>query len=90
MPPGYHAVGKAANTIALIVTDHSPLYRSSADLLLTSLALTAAERTIAVVLSGHGNDGAAGADQSRRAGLAALVACDHRPYCPLGTGATIR
>jgi CheB methylesterase len=47
--------------LALISSDHSLPYRPSADLLLTSLALVAGRRTIAVILSGGGSDGATGA-----------------------------
>jgi len=61
VPPGRHAVVTAANTVALVASNQTPPYRPSADLLLTSLALTAAERTIAVVLSGFGHDAATGA-----------------------------
>ena len=60
-PPGHHAVVTTANTIGLVATDHTPPYHPSADLLLTSLALTAADRSIVVVLSGWGHDGATGA-----------------------------
>lgn len=61
VPPGKHALVTAGNRLALISTDHSLPYRPSADLLLTSLALVAAQRTIAVILSGGGSDGATGA-----------------------------
>lgn len=61
IPPGKHALATTSNRLALIRTDHAPLYRPSADLLLTSLALVAARRTIAVILSGGGSDGATGA-----------------------------
>jgi two-component system chemotaxis response regulator CheB len=61
VPPGKHALVTVGNRLALISTDHSPPYRPSADLLLTSLALVAARRTIAVILSGGGSDGATGA-----------------------------
>ncbi len=61
VPPGKHALVTAGNQLALITTDHSPTYRPSADLLLVSLALVAARRTIAVILSGGGSDGATGA-----------------------------
>ncbi len=60
VPPGKHAL-VAHSEVALIASDGPPPYRPSADLLLTSLALTAPERTIAVILSGGGNDGATGA-----------------------------
>ena len=61
IPPASHAVVTVHNTIALIPTNKTPPYRPSADLLLTSMALTAAERAIGVVLSGRGHDGATGA-----------------------------
>jgi two-component system chemotaxis response regulator CheB len=48
-------------TTALIESGARPPYRPSADLLLTSLALAAGPRAVAVVLSGHGIDGATGA-----------------------------
>jgi two-component system chemotaxis response regulator CheB len=60
-PPGRHLLVGAGGTIALIASGSYPPNRPSADLLLTSLALTAGNRTIAVVLSGGGTDGATGA-----------------------------
>lgn len=61
IPPGKHALVTVGNRLALISTDHRLVYCPSADLLLTSLALVAARRTIAVILSGRGSDGATGA-----------------------------
>ncbi|WP_051736639.1 chemotaxis protein CheB [Pseudonocardia halophobica] len=61
VPPGRHALATTAGTLALISTDGPPPYRPSADLLLSSLAVTAGPRTIAVILSGGGSDGATGA-----------------------------
>lgn len=61
VPPGKHALVTTGNRLALISSNHPPPYRPSADLLLTSLALVAARRTIAVILSGGGSDGATGA-----------------------------
>lgn len=61
IPPGKHALVTVGNRLALITSGHSMPYRPSADLLLTSLALVAAPRSIAVVLSGGGSDGATGA-----------------------------
>jgi two-component system chemotaxis response regulator CheB len=61
IPPGHHAVVTADNAIALFATNGTPPYRPSADLLLTSMALTAARRSVAVVLSGKGHDAATGA-----------------------------
>ncbi|HEU5385442.1 MAG TPA: chemotaxis protein CheB [Streptosporangiaceae bacterium] len=52
VPPGKHALVTTGNQLALISSNHPPPYRPSADLLLTSLALVAARRTIAVILSG--------------------------------------
>jgi two-component system, chemotaxis family, protein-glutamate methylesterase/glutaminase len=60
-PPGKHVLLRRDGTLALIVSGGYPPHRPSADLLLVSLALIAGERTIAVVLSGKGNDGATGA-----------------------------
>lgn len=61
VPSGRHALATTAGTLALISTDGPPPYRPSADLLLTSLAVTAGPRTTAVILSGGGTDGATGA-----------------------------
>jgi two-component system chemotaxis response regulator CheB len=61
VPPGHHALLTAHDHLALISTDGSPPYRPSADLLLTSLALVAPTRSIGVILSGAGHDGATGA-----------------------------
>lgn len=60
-PPGKHVLLRQDGTLALIASGGYPPHRPSADLLLVSLALIAGERTIAVVLSGKGNDGATGA-----------------------------
>lgn len=67
-PAGYHTLIAHDDRIALIESGDRPPYRPSADLLLTSLALTAGSRTIAVVLSGYGNDGATGATAVHRFG----------------------
>jgi two-component system chemotaxis response regulator CheB len=61
VPPGRHALVTAAGRVALITSDGVPPYRPSADPLFTSLALSAPTRSIAVILSGAGNDGATGA-----------------------------
>jgi two-component system, chemotaxis family, protein-glutamate methylesterase/glutaminase len=61
VPPGTHALATIGNRLALISADHSLPARPCADLLLVSLALVAARRTIAVILSGGGSDGATGA-----------------------------
>jgi len=60
-PPGFHTLVTSLGTVALIESGPRPPYRPSADLLLTSLALALGPRAVAVVLSGHGIDGATGA-----------------------------
>ena len=60
-PPGQHTLITSQGTVALIESGDRPPYRPSADLLLTSLALSVGDRAVAVVLSGHGIDGATGA-----------------------------
>jgi two-component system chemotaxis response regulator CheB len=61
VPPGKHALATVDGTISLIASDGAPPYRPSADLLLTTLAVVAGRRTVAVILSGDGKDGATGA-----------------------------
>jgi two-component system chemotaxis response regulator CheB len=60
-PAGRHTLITGQGTVALIESGDRPPYRPSADLLLTSLALAVGRRAVAVVLSGHGIDGATGA-----------------------------
>jgi two-component system, chemotaxis family, protein-glutamate methylesterase/glutaminase len=60
-PPGHHTLITGQGTVALIASGDRPPYRPSADLLLTSIALAVGNRAVAVVLSGHGIDGATGA-----------------------------
>jgi two-component system chemotaxis response regulator CheB len=67
-PSGQHALITGEQTVALIPSGAAPPYRPSADLLLTTLAVTCASRTIAVVLSGRGNDAATGASAVHRFG----------------------
>lgn len=67
-PPGCHTLVTAAHSLALIPSGPVPPYRPSADLLLTTLAVTAGARGIAVVLSGDGNDAATGATAVHRFG----------------------
>jgi two-component system chemotaxis response regulator CheB len=61
VPEGTHALVTQEGSIALIMSGPRPPYRPSADLLLASLALSVGSRSIAVVLSGTGRDGATGA-----------------------------
>jgi two-component system chemotaxis response regulator CheB len=67
-PPGSHTLVTAQGTVALIESGARPPYRPSADLLLTTLALAVGPRAVAVVLSGHGIDGATGATAVHRFG----------------------
>ncbi|MEU4689963.1 chemotaxis protein CheB [Actinoplanes sp. NPDC023714] len=60
-PPGYHTLVSRDFTVVLVRSGDRPPYRPSADLLFTSMAIAAAGKAIAVVLSGYGNDGATGA-----------------------------
>lgn len=75
VPAGKHAL-VTDNEVALINSNGPPPYRPSADLLLISLAVTAPQRTIAVILSGGGNDGATGATAIHDFG-GTVVASDH-------------
>ncbi|MDD7939593.1 chemotaxis protein CheB [Actinomycetospora lutea] len=61
VPAGRHALATARGTVVLVDSDGPPPYRPSADLLLSTLAVTAGPHVIAVVVSGRGNDGATGA-----------------------------
>jgi two-component system chemotaxis response regulator CheB len=67
-PSGKHALITVERSIALIPSGATPPYRPSADLLLTTLAITSGARVIAVVLSGRGNDAATGASAVHRFG----------------------
>jgi two-component system chemotaxis response regulator CheB len=67
-PSGRHTLITGEQTIALIPSGATPPYRPSADLLLTTLAVTCGARVIAVVLSGRGNDAATGASAVHRFG----------------------
>ncbi len=60
-PGGMHLVVLADRSAGLFASGPYPPNRPSADLLLTTLAVAYAERAVAVVLSGHGQDGATGA-----------------------------
>jgi two-component system chemotaxis response regulator CheB len=75
IPPGTHGLVTTDNRLALVASDGPPPYRPSADILLSSLAVVAAPRTIAVVLSGSGHDGATGACAIHDFG-GIVIACD--------------
>jgi two-component system chemotaxis response regulator CheB len=91
-PPGYHTLIAADRTIALIDSGALPPYRPSADLLLTTLAVTIGHDAIAVVLTGAGNDAATGATAVHRFGgtvIAASLASSHTVAMPQATMARV-
>jgi two-component system, chemotaxis family, protein-glutamate methylesterase/glutaminase len=59
-PPGRHTLICPDQTIALIGSGQTPPSRPSADLLLTSMAVSGRQRAVASVLSGAGHDGTPG------------------------------
>jgi two-component system, chemotaxis family, protein-glutamate methylesterase/glutaminase len=67
-PPGKHLLVTNGPRTALIASGAVPPSRPSADLLLTTLAVACGARATAVVLSGHGHDGATGATAIHRFG----------------------
>ena len=89
-PPGNHTLVTADGAVALIESGPRPPYRPSADLLLTSLALAVGRRAVAVVLSGHGIDGATGATAVHHFG-GLVIASDEASSTEFSMpGATIR
>lgn len=60
-PAGRHTLVTSQASIALIPSGAFPPHRPSADMLLVSMAVALGHRTIVVVLSGLGHDGATGA-----------------------------
>jgi two-component system, chemotaxis family, protein-glutamate methylesterase/glutaminase len=87
-PPGQHTLITPQQRVALIPSGSVPPYRPSADLLLTTLALAAGPRVIAVVLSGEGNDAATGATAVHRFGgtvIASTLESSTRPAMPQAT-----
>jgi len=91
-PSGHHTLIGPARTLALIRSGARPPYRPSADLLLTSLAVSAGRDVIAVVLTGFGHDGAAGVAAVKRFGGTVLASDDASsrefamPEAAIGTG----
>lgn len=59
-PSGSHCLVTPDLRLSLVGSGPFPPYRPSADLLLTTLALAAGPRVIAVVMTGAGHDGATG------------------------------
>ncbi|BCJ47549.1 chemotaxis protein CheB [Actinoplanes ianthinogenes] len=60
VPPGRHLLVTSEARIGLIDTGALPPSRPSADLLLSTLAVTCGPRSLAVVMTGLGHDGQAG------------------------------
>jgi len=60
VPPGHHLLVTSEARVGLITTGDFPPARPSADLLLSTLAVTCGRRVLAVVLTGMGHDGQAG------------------------------
>jgi two-component system, chemotaxis family, protein-glutamate methylesterase/glutaminase len=67
-PAGRHILVCPDQTVALINSGQMPPWRPSADLLLTSMALSCGAHAVAVILSGAGHDGTAGAAAVKRLG----------------------
>ena len=72
-PAAHHLLITSDLRVALIQSGAFPPSRPSADLLLTTLAVSAGPRVIAAVLSGHGHDGATGATAVHRFGGTVLA-----------------
>lgn len=73
-PPGAHLLVDRHRHVALIGAGAVPPARPSADLLLTTLAVATGPACVAVVLSGHGRDGATGATAVHRFGGTVIAA----------------
>jgi len=67
-PPGRHMLVGGNGEVALVLSGKTPPPRPSADLLLSSLALSMGPRVIAVILTGQGHDGMAGVAAVKRFG----------------------
>lgn len=72
-PPDYHLLVDPDGTLALTQTKLVHFVRPSADLLFESVAATYGERSIAVVLSGSGEDGALGVAAVKKMGGTVIV-----------------
>jgi two-component system chemotaxis response regulator CheB len=72
-PSNHHLLVEPDLTLALTETKLVHFLRPSADLLFESVAATCGERTIAVVLSGTGEDGALGASAIKKMGGKVIV-----------------
>jgi two-component system chemotaxis response regulator CheB len=72
-PPGQHLQIRRGGVTELSQTPRVNLVRPSADVLFTSAADCYGDRTLALVLTGKGRDGAAGAAAVKRAGGCVIV-----------------
>jgi two-component system chemotaxis response regulator CheB len=73
VPPGTHLLITPNGRASLIASGASPPSRPSADLLLATMATSLGGRAAAVVLSGHGHDGATGATAIHKLGGVVLA-----------------
>jgi two-component system chemotaxis response regulator CheB len=89
-PAGQHLLITSELRLALIESGAFPPSRPSADLLLTTLAIAAGPRAIAVVLSGTGHDGATGATAVHRFGGTVLATDEASSQSFAMPSATIR
>ena len=67
-PPDNHLLVNADGTLALTQTELVHFVRPSADLLFESVAASYRDKSIAVVLTGNGNDGAMGVKAIKKMG----------------------
>lgn len=72
-PPGHHLVVEAGGTLALTEEAPEHFVRPSANALFRSLAAVLGPRAVAVVLTGTGEDGAAGVRVVKEAGGTVIV-----------------
>jgi two-component system chemotaxis response regulator CheB len=72
-PPDHHLLANANRTLELAQTELVHFVRPSADLLFESVAAAFRERSIAVVLTGSGSDGAMGVEAIKKMGGTVLA-----------------
>lgn len=72
-PPDHHLLANADRTLELAQTELVHFVRPSADLLFESVAAAYRERSIAVVLTGSGSDGAMGVEAVKKMGGTVLA-----------------
>lgn len=88
-PTGHHTLITPQRRLALVSCGPVPPYRPSADLLLTTLAVTYRERAVAVIMTGRGNDGATGASVVHHFGGTVIAATPESSVEPAMPQATI-